>query len=81
MGSFCNKKGLDSCRLCLSLIGHTIFVKKQVIGEGGLLGLVKKRLHSLLPSILGSGGKKDKRGGRGESENFSGFPGVTYDRE
>ena len=59
---------------------HTIFVKKQVIGEGGLLVLVKKNYTPSSPPSWDQVEKKDKRGG-GESQNFSGFPGVTYDRE
>ena len=39
---FARKKGLDSPSLHLTLTWHAIFVKKQVIGAGGLASLAKK---------------------------------------
>ena len=53
MGSFHIKDGLDSFCLYLTLMRHAIFVKKQVIREGGLLVVVKKRIALPPPLHLG----------------------------
>ena len=43
---FARKKGLDSPSLHLTLTWHAIFVKKQVIGAGGLASLtIKDWIH------------------------------------
>ena len=46
------KKGLNSPRLCLTLMRHTIFVKKQVIGGDGLAALKKRIGFISLPFKL-----------------------------